>query len=430
MAQVTNQAAQAPAERQPSGRGRAALAIDYWPRELPDTVQITSHTLITFDGEVTRGTLYSPGTAATTAYCLMHPRQDLRRHPIIPDLLDQGCAVWAQAGRDVGNDLRLVHEDALLDVAAGMEWLRRHGFEHIVLIGHSGGGGLYSYYTEQAQSQPDTRIARTPGGAPTKLVEAPMPAPDGLALIAPHPGQGRLLQAAIDPSVTDENDPFSVNPELDPFDPANGFASADDGGSRYSESFVAAYRAAQADRVARIDERARELISDQMSARKKIKSGNADRADRRRSVLTPIIVTYRTDADLRCTDLHLDSSDRPYGSVISAKPSISNYGVNGFGRLSTPEAWLSTWSGLSANASVARSLAGVTLPVIIIEFTGDCSVFPGDIAAVIEAAATEDMSHRRIRADHFGRPLAPDEQPGMSEAARAIAEWTAERVSR
>jgi pimeloyl-ACP methyl ester carboxylesterase len=430
MTQLTDGGAQAPAERQPSGRGRAALAIDYWPRVLPDTVQIGSHTLITFDGEVTRGTLYRPGSASATVCCLMHPRQDLRQHPIIPDLLESGYAVWAQAGRDVGNDLRLVHEDALLDVAAGIEFLRQDGFDHVVLIGHSGGGGLYSYYTEQAQAQPDTRIARTPGGAPTKLAEAPMPAPDALALIAPHPGQGKLLQAAIDPSVTDEKDPFSINPDLDPFDPANGFAAAEDGGSRYSESFVVAYRAAQADRVARIDALARELIADQLAARKKAKGGNASRADRRRSVLTPIITTYRTDADLRCTDLHLDSSERPYGSVISAKPSISNYGVNGFGRLSIPEAWLSTWSGVSANASVARSLAGVTVPVLIIEFTGDCSVFPSDIAAAIEAAATKDMSHRRIRADHFGRPLTPGEQPGMPQAARHIAEWTAERVSR
>lgn len=429
MTQLTEGAAHTPAGRQPSGRGRAALAIDFWPTVLPDSVQIVSQTLITFDGEVTRGTLYRPRAGSATVCCLMHPRQDLRQHPIIPELLEHGHAVWTQVGRDVGNDLRLVHENALLDVAASMEWLRQQGFDHVVMVGHSGGGGLYSYYAEQAQAQPDSRFSRTPGGAPTKLPEAPMPAPDGLVLIAPHPGQGKLLQAAIDPSVTDEADPFSVDSALDPFDPANGFASEEEGGSTYSEAFVSAYRAAQAERVARIDAFARELIADQLAARKKIKAGDATRDDRRRSIMTPIITTYRTDADLRCTDLHLDPSERPYGSVISGKPSVSNYGVNGFGRLTIPEAWLSTWSGLSAHASVARSLGGVTLPVLIIEFTGDCSVFPSDIAAAIDAAATQDMFHRRIRADHFGRPLGPGEPPGMPQAARDIVDWTTARMS-
>ena len=417
-----------PQQREPSGRGRAALAIDFWPREIPEDTRVCPYTLITFDGEVTRGVLYAPAGGSDTVFCLMHPRQDLRQHPIIPDILAAGDAVWAQTSRDVGNDLRLVHENTLLDVAAGVELLRQLNYSRVVLVGHSGGSGLYAYYTEQAQTPPAMRIARTPGGAPTKLGEAPMPAPDALVLIAPHPGQGKLLLAAIDASVTDENDPFSVDPELDPFDPRNGFASAEEGGSQYSESFVSAYRAAQVQRVARIDERARELIDEQLAGRKKIKAGTATRDDRRRSILTPIITTYRTDADLRCTDLHLDPSDRPYGSVISAKPSVSNYGVSGFGRLATPEAWLSTWSGLSSKASVARSLTGVTVPALIVEFTGDTSVFPSDIDAAIGAAAG-DVTRYRICADHFGRPLAKGDPPGMPLAGAEITRWVKERLS-
>lgn len=417
-----------PAEqRSPSGRGHAALAIDWWPRSLPDGTAIIPRTLVTYDGDVTRGTLYRPSGRGDTVFCLMHPRQDLRQHPLIAELLAAGHAVWAQVGRNVGNDLQLVHEQTLLDVAAGVEWLRDDGFTEIVLIGHSGGGGLYSFYTEQAQAEPATRIARTPGGAPIKLPEAPMPAPDALVLVAPHPGQGKLLLSCIDPSVADENDPFSLVPELDPFDPDNGFGEAPEG-SRYSKEFVTRYRAAQHARVARIDERARQLIADQQAARKWFKAGSADPGDRRRGVLTPVIATYRTDADLRCTDPHLDPSDRPYGSVISARPAVSNYGVTGFGRLTTPEAWLSTWSGLSSNASVERALAGVTVPTLIIEFTGDCSVFPADIAAAVKAAAATDVRHVRVRADHFGRALSPDEEPGMPVVAKEIVSWLEERA--
>ncbi|MEU3342478.1 hypothetical protein [Streptomyces sp. NPDC006668] len=415
--------------RVPSGRGKATLATDWYPASLPEKTAVSLHTLITHDGEVSRGTLYEPGTASRTVFCLMHPRQDLQRHPLIPGLLEAGHSVWTQAGREVGNDLRLVHETALLDVAAGMEFLRERGFEHIVLIGHSGGAGLYSFYAEQSLTAPSDRVARTPGGAPVKLGEAPMPAPDGLVLVAPHPGQGRLLLSMIDPSVTDEGDPFSLDPDLDLYNPANGFGEAPEG-SQYSAEFVERYRAAQRERVARIDERARELIAGQLAARKRFKGGSGDTSDRRRSVLTPIITTYRTDADPRCTDLSLDPSDRPYGSVISARPSVSNYGVNGFGRLTTPEAWLSTWSGLSSNASLVRSLGGVRIPTLVIEFTGDCSVFPSDVQDAVAALKAEDSTHLRIRADHFGRPLADGDESGIAATVREVVPWTEERVSR
>lgn len=412
--------------RAPSGRGRAALAVDWWPNELREDTIMTRRTLITCDGEVTRGTLYRPPRESGTVFCLMHPRQDLRQHPFIPGLIAAGHAVWAQAGRTVGNDLTLVHESALLDVAAGMEWLRESGYGKIVLVGHSGGSGLYSFYAEQAGLEAGERIARTPGGSPTKLRDAAMPPPDGLVLVAPHPGQGKLLLASIDPSVAHEGDPLSVVPELDPYDPGNGFGPAPEG-SFYSAEFVARYRQAQRERVARIDARARDLIAEQLAARKKVKAGTATERDRRRSILTPVIVTYRTDADLRCVDLGLDKSERPYGSVISARPEVSNYGVGGFGRLTTPEAWLSTWSGLSSNASLERSLPGVTVPTLVIEFTGDCSVFPSDIDMVVKSLAATDVRRIAIRADHFGRALIGGETPGVVPAVEEIVSWSEER---
>ena len=55
---------------------------------------------------------------------------------------------------------------------------------------------------------------------------------------------------------------------------------------------------------------------------------------------------FRTDADPRTVDLSIDPSDRPYGSLFGKRPDLINYGQVGFGRLTTPEAWLSTWSGL------------------------------------------------------------------------------------
>ncbi|MCW3013037.1 MAG: hypothetical protein JWO02_129 [Solirubrobacterales bacterium] len=414
------------AGRKPSGRGKAALAIDWWPGSLPEGTTITPHTVIAHDGEVSRATLYRCGQS-TSAVCLMHPRQDMQRHPLIPELLRAGHAVWAQASRVVGNDLTLVHESLLLDVAGGMEVLREAGYAHVTLVGISGGAGLYSYYAEQSLIPAADRVSRTPAGAPTPLPDAELPAPDALALIAPHPGQGRLLLAMIDASVADEADPLSIVPELDPYDPANGFGEAPEGSS-FTPEFLDRYRAAQRARVQRIDDHARELIEAQRGARRRWKDGSGDVADRRHSILTPVIAMYRSDADPRCTDLRLDASDRPYGSVISPRPSISNYGVGGFGRLTTADAWLSTWSGISSNAAVSRCLERVSVPTLVVEYTGDCSVFPSDVAAALEAAASDDVTHERIRADHFGRRLHEDDDPPIPATARVLASWTEEHA--
>jgi pimeloyl-ACP methyl ester carboxylesterase len=393
----------------PSGRGKAVLALDWSPESLPDGTVIEPHTLIASDGEVSRATLYTLGSP-TAVVCLMHPRQDMQRHPLIPHLLEAGYCVWAQASRVVGNDLTLVHEAVLLDVAAGMETLREAGFEHITLCGISGGAGLYSFYTEQSQA--DARVERTPGGAPAGLTDATMPVPDALCLIAPHPGQGRLLLAMIDGSVTDEADPFSVDRSLDPFDPANGF---DEEGSSFAADWMARYREAQRARVQRVDDHARELIAAQRAARKA--------GDLRRGVLTPVITMYRSDADPRCTDLSLDANDRKYGSVISPKPQVSNYGLGGFGRLTNAESWLSTWSGISSNAAVERCLAGVTVPTLIIEYTGDQSVFPSDIATALAASAADDPQHVKIRSSHFAKRLSREDEDPIPLTSGALTGW-------
>src|SRR5690606_17321489 len=197
--------------------------------------------LTTADGATVRGVLATvPG--ARTVVCLMHPRQDVTHHPLVPLLLQAGVAVWTQHTRSVNNDLTLVHEQALHDVAAGMVFLRARGLDSFGPIGHSGGGTIYAYYLGQAAREPAQRIAATPGGRPAALADAQMPLADGAVFLAPHPGQGKLLLACIDPSVADESDPLSVVPELNPFDPANGFAEPP-ASSRYSEEFLRRYRA-------------------------------------------------------------------------------------------------------------------------------------------------------------------------------------------
>lgn len=393
----------------------------------PAGTSTSVHRLTTSDGAVVEGVLRRiPG--AHSVVCLMHPRQSLVHHALIPELLAQGFAVWVQNSRSVNNDIALIHERAILDLAAGQVWLREQGFESVVTLGHSGGATLSAFYYEQAALEPGERLQTTPGGQPTKLAEAQMPLPDATIFLAPHPGQGALLARIIDPSVTAESDPLSVDPALDPFDPANGFVEAPSS-SHYTADFITRYHAAQRDRVERIDARARELIAESAAWRARHREGS-DPRDKRGSLAPRVITVYRTDADLRSMDQSIDANDRPYGSLMGSRPDLTDYGLVGFGRFSTPEAWLSTWSVRSSNANFLRCAPAVTAPTLLLEFTGDQAAFPEDFTEMRAALGASDLEFERIRGTHFGAALEPGETSGYTLAGATIGDWLGERVGR
>jgi pimeloyl-ACP methyl ester carboxylesterase len=417
-----------PSSATPAGQATAGfLNTDWNPRDVPPGTVTTNVVLRTADQAATGGSLYRPATPTDTVVCVMHPREFMACHYLIPDIVGAGYAAWSQSPRSVGNDLRLEHELALHDVATGLAYLRSVGFRRIVLLGNSGGAGLYAFYAQQSALPGARRVARTPGGRPTQLAELDMPAVDGLVLVGPHPGQGALLLNCIDPSVTVEDDPMSVDPMLDPLSPANGYAGK--GSTRYSPQFIDRYRTAQRERVARIDARARSLIERRQAARQRVKEAGqgASAEDRRVAAHTPIINVWRTDGDLRCFDLSLDPSERKFGSLWGPDPYASNFGAVGFARQCTPESWLSTWSALSSNASLAKTAPAITQPVLIVEYTGDQACFPGDVQRIVEAIASRDKRHERVRGDHHGRALAAGEEPGRLEAGRLLAQWLREQ---
>ncbi|SDI56788.1 hypothetical protein SAMN04487926_11991 [Paraburkholderia steynii] len=402
------------------------LNTDWNPRDLPADAITRNVVLRTSDGAATSGSLYRPATPTDTVVCVMHPREFMACHYLIPDIVGAGFAAWSQSPRSVGNDLRLEHEFALFDVAAGLTFLKSQGFARIILLGNSGGAGLYAFYAQQSASNPGERIARTPGGRATNLAELEMPLVDGLIFVGPHPGQGALLLNCIDPSVAVAGDALSVDDSLDPLNAVNGYGGP--AATRYEPDFIERYRAAQRARVARIDAHARQLIERRMGARRRIKEAGAQatNADRRLAGHTPIINVWRTDADLRCFDLSLDPSDRKFGSLWGADPFASNYGAVGFARQCTPESWLSTWSGLSSNATLDKTAHALTQPVLVVEYTGDQACFPGDVRLIVDAIASDTKRHVRVRGDHHGRALSSGEEPGRLEAGRHVARWLRE----
>ncbi len=421
MADATTLRSRPPAQPPAGGSTAGFLNTDWNPRDVPPGTVTRNVALRTADGAATGGTLYV-GTPTDTVVCIMHPREFMACHYLIPDIVGAGAAAWSQSPRSVGNDIRLEHEIALHDVAAGLAFLRGAGFRRIILCGNSGGSGLFALYAQQSALPPAGRIERTPGGRATGLAALDMPAVDGMILLAPHPGQGALLMGCIDPSVVDETDPLSADPALDPFSAANGYAEHP-APARYDAAFVARFRAAQRARVERLDQMARALIRERMDARRAVKAGSGGPAERRRAAHTPIMTIWRTDADLRCFDLTLDPSDRKYGSLWGRDPFASNYGAVGFARTCTPESWLSTWSGLSSSALLSKTAPSITQPVLLIEYTGDQCCFPSVIAGIAAGLGSTAVQHERVRGDHHGRALAPDEEAGRYVAGRMVADW-------
>ena len=207
----------------------------------------------------------------------------------------------------------------------------------------------------------------------------------------------------IDPSVTDEADPLSIDKSLSAFETANGFRTPPESSS-YAPEFLTRYRAAQRARVERIDASAKAMVARKSAARKRLKAAGS-RDDAILAAYSPIFQVWRTDADPRCFDLSLEPSDRAYGSLWSAQPHRRELRSVAFGRVCTPESWLSNWSALSSNASMERCAPAISQPVVMVEYTGDNGVFPKDADAVFAAIGSADKPRHRVHGNHHGRPL-------------------------
>jgi hypothetical protein len=419
-------------ERESSGRRIAAAPIDF--TTLPSGVSYEVVPLTAEDGAGSRGFLYTRG-GEKTVVCFMHPRADMSRHYAMPALLEAGYATFGHQSRYLNNDIACLHEALLADVAAGLRFLKEaKGFQHIVLLGNSGGGSLYSFYQSQAATPPPGRLSDTAAGDPYDLNGFELPQADAMVFLACHLGEGKYMLNVIDPAVTDESDPLSCDPALDMYNPANGFKEPPQT-SRYEDEFLARYRVAQRERVARLDAIARGYIAEQryfQGLRRQPEFAASPMQDRifasRRAVVDRYMTIYRTEANPAFCDPSLFPSKRSFGSLMGSRPDLANYKAGVFGNYQTPQAWLSTWSGLSSRAAVLAVIPKVTIPTLIVSYTGDNAIFPFEAEAILEQSPARDKTLRTVDGDHFGMPLpsAPN-QGGREEAVRLVAQWLRER---
>jgi pimeloyl-ACP methyl ester carboxylesterase len=282
----------------------------------------------------------------------------------------------------------------------------------VILLGNSGGGSLFAFYLQQAATAPAERLQRAPSGDAVPLHETDLPPADGFVLLAAHLGEGRFLLDRLDPSMVDESDPVATDPRLDMYDPRNGYRPMQDGPSSYAPEFVAAFRAAQRARCERLDARALEWCEEARWHRRRLAGAEpAERARLARHALQRrYFLIYRTLADPRYLDPTLDPSQRPLGSIFSfgRDPLVGNYG-EGLARTMSARGWLSTWSGLSSNAALERTLRGVSVPTLVICALADLDIHPGECRASFDAAAAPDKEWAELAwAGHYLYPAGPE----------------------
>jgi hypothetical protein len=145
------------------------------------------------------------------------------------------------------------------------------GADTVLLLGHSIGGPLVTFYQNVAENGPGVCQG------PEKIYPCrgdllkDLPKADGIVLTDVHLGEAFRLLTYVDPAVTDEAHPLQRNAKLDMFQPANGFNHSATGAT-YGMGFLKEFFAAQA---ARNDK----LIADALARLAAIKEGKGKYKD-------------------------------------------------------------------------------------------------------------------------------------------------------
>jgi hypothetical protein len=207
------------------------------------------------------GAVYHPaGAAPHVGFVVMHRVADFMHHPACGALSARGFMVLCIDPTAVNNEAIVTWDQTMLDVAAGVEYLRKQpGISKVLLFGHSGGGTVMGSY--QAVAEKGLSYCQ----APQRLTQcsdklAHLPPADGVVFADAHPNDGVQKMRDIDPAVVaDKDGSIQVRPDLDPFSTANGYGPVR---SHYSKEFIKRYAEAQAAQMANLIEQARRQAAD------------------------------------------------------------------------------------------------------------------------------------------------------------------------
>ena len=329
-----------------------------------------------------------------TVFLIVHPTSNFLGHYALGPFAERGLAAVGLTTRYVGNDTSLLFENCVLDVAAAIRALRERGFDRVILVGNSGGGGLASLYQSQAENP---TITSAPGGGGPDLTKADLPAADGLILLMAHPGRAQVYTEWLDPAIVDEADPTTRDPALDMFRPENG--------PPYTPEFLASYADAQVARSRRI----RDWVIEQLDAEGVDPTAAPD----------PSFVVHGTCADPRFLDLTIDPSDRETGTLWG-DAWTANAAPSSLGRYASGRSWLSQWSITDSQGHGPTHLPHVSVPVLVVYGTADQAAFPAHAQQLFDAVKHED---RELVALEGANHYFIDQPDHVATAVDTMVDW-------
>ena len=221
------------------------------------------------------GVLYeptSPGPRAAIGVFVMHAEGDYLRFSACTELSKRGYTVLCanNSTPKSGGSVNFDAERILLDFSRGVSYLRTLPRIHkVVLFGHSGGGAMMSAYQYVAENGPKNSCQ-----SPEKIFKCSdmlqgIPPADGIMLIDSNWGMAGMMLFSIDPAVLDPHQGQPLNPDLDLFNPKNGY---DPKGSNYSPEFIHKFQAA-------VSRRNNEIVQAALDRLAIIKDGKGDYSD-------------------------------------------------------------------------------------------------------------------------------------------------------
>ena len=204
---------------------------------------------IQFSPAEVKGALHKPdsGPAPHVGILVSHRTSNVMGSLTCTELAKRGFMVLCMNPRSDNNEALVKWETIAVDVRSGVNFLRKQpGITTVLLLGGSGGGPTMSFYQAVAEKGVSYCQGRN------KLVQcsselANLPRADGIIFRDAHPGNPVNGIRSLNPAIVNETRAEQKNPELDPFNPENGYNPK--GSSKYSEAFKKRYFKAQADRM-------------------------------------------------------------------------------------------------------------------------------------------------------------------------------------
>lgn len=360
---------------------------------------------IQFSPSTTKGALYKPdsGPAPRVAVILTHRTANFLSHIATRELPKRGFLVLAMNPRFENNESAVNWDEIALDIKSGVEFLRKQpGIAKVILFGHSGGGTSMGYYQAVAEKGPAVC------NGPSKLIPctdalAGLPPGDGMVFMDAHPGNSINGLRSINPAIIG-NDPAKVDPELDPFNPKNGFNPT--GASAFSAEFKQKYFRAQAARM-------NALIDEALGKMNRVKSGSYPYADD-----DAFIIAGGQGARLISLDPSLRDRTAQPRKLLKNDGTISTQIVESAMHYGTPPAVRQTFQGTarvltlrsflstnairatnsidgidycSANASVPCSVKSITAPVLFAAMGGYSFIRDNELHYELAASKDKDF---------------------------------------